>query len=205
MFSDINMRCQEPTTVNCGSRAIPDGYMCDFETTAEPDCFLENSKSDIFDWTRKTGSTGSSNTGPSSAYHGRFYTYIETSSPRKLGDNAILESKATFQERLYCLYLFYHMHGSHVGNLTIKTKEIFNNPVVLKQLSGEQGNKWKKMSSLNVRLNGYTKILIEATRGSSYEGDISIDLVMLLPRKVSGQRANNFSSLITSIFQNNVK
>ncbi|XP_062608865.1 MAM and LDL-receptor class A domain-containing protein 2-like [Saccostrea cucullata] len=182
MFSDISMTCQDPSTVICGSRAIPDGYMCDFEALDEPNCFLENSKSDTFDWTRKNGSTSSTNTGPSSAYHGKFYTYIETSSPRKLGDNAILESNKIFQERWYCLYLFYHMHGSNIGNLTIKTKESSKKPVVLKQLSGEQGMKWKKMNSFDILLKKDTKILIEATRGKSYRGDISIDLIMLLPR-----------------------
>ncbi|XP_061186513.1 MAM and LDL-receptor class A domain-containing protein 1-like [Saccostrea echinata] len=182
MFSDINLKCQDPSTVNCGSRYIPDGHMCDFEKNDESSCFLVNSNSDTFDWTRNTGSTSSSNTGPSSAYHGKYYAYIETSSPRKSGDNAVLESNKIFQDRTYCLNLFYHMYGSDIGNLIIKTKSDYVQ-TVLKKISGDQGYNWKRMSSLDITLNENTKVLIEATRGKDFKGDISIDLVTLSPRK----------------------
>ncbi|XP_062608885.1 uncharacterized protein LOC134270666 [Saccostrea cucullata] len=183
LFSDINARCQDPSTVNCGERNITYGYTCDFESLSDSNCFLVNSGSGIFSWTRHTGSTSSSDTGPSSAYHGSYYMYIEASSPRKYGDNAVLESNKRFQDKIYCLSLFYHMRGSNIGRLIIKTENSSYGKTVLKQITGEQGNTWQKMDSLNVSVNRNTKILIEATRGSSYEGDISIDLVTLWPRK----------------------
>lgn len=46
---------------------------------------------DNFDWTRRSGYTPSSNTGPSSASQGSYYMYIETTSKR-YGQNAVLMS-----------------------------------------------------------------------------------------------------------------
>ncbi|GAF80346.1 unnamed protein product, partial [marine sediment metagenome] len=40
-----------------------------------------NADGDDIDWTRHTGSTPSTNTGPSSAYEGSYYLYIESTSP----------------------------------------------------------------------------------------------------------------------------
>ncbi|XP_061186515.1 uncharacterized protein LOC133194600 [Saccostrea echinata] len=183
LFSDNNYRCEDSSTVRCGSRIKTYGYTCDFESLPESNCFLVDSDSGTFRWTRHSGSTSSSDTGPNSAYRGLYYAYIETSSPRQLGDNAILESNRTFQDTTYCLSLYYHMRGSHIGSLIIKTENSSNKQTVLRQISGEQGNRWQRMDSLDIPLNKETKVLIEATRGSSYEGDISIDLITLWPKK----------------------
>ena len=44
---------------------------------------------DDFDWTRQTGVTDTSGTGPSGAQAGSFYIYTDASLPRQLGDRAV--------------------------------------------------------------------------------------------------------------------
>merc|ERR1719223_1179135 len=55
-------------------------------------CFWKNDEEDQMDWISWTGSTPSGGTGPSAAAGGDRYLYIETSSPRREKDMAILSS-----------------------------------------------------------------------------------------------------------------
>lgn len=68
---------------------------CEFEYTNwenERSCKLNQVYGiDNFNWTRRSGSTSSSSTGPSSASQGYYYMYIETSST-SYGQNAVLMS-----------------------------------------------------------------------------------------------------------------
>lgn len=64
--------------------------------------------------------------------------YIETSSPRKLGDNAIIEKTVTIGSN-QCLSFYYHMYGFHTGTLNVFVggRKVFSK-------SKQQGNKWFK-------------------------------------------------------------
>ena len=68
-------------------------------------CSLEQDVDDKFDWTLRSGPTPSEQTGPSSAYSGNYYIYIEASKPRRAGDEARLVLR---------IYLF-----SYVDRLTL--------------------------------------------------------------------------------------
>ncbi|XP_037541038.1 MAM domain-containing glycosylphosphatidylinositol anchor protein 2 [Nematolebias whitei] len=89
-------------------------------------------KNDDFDWTRHSAATRDTkytpNTGPSADRTGSkqgFYMYIETSRPRKDGDQARLISplfnvapKNPYglpNPPAYCFGFFYHMYGKHIG------------------------------------------------------------------------------------------
>ena len=63
--------------------------------------------------------------------------YIETSSPRKLGDNAKLNSPLLSFSEYMCLKFFYHMYGATIGklNVMIDGSRVFS-------ASGNKGNKW---------------------------------------------------------------
>lgn len=79
-------------------------YMkCEFESTNwenDASCKLNQVYGfDNFDWTRQSGSTPSSSTGPSSASQGSYYMYIETSSA-SYGQNAVLMS-SEFNTSIY--------------------------------------------------------------------------------------------------------
>ncbi|XP_056001042.1 MAM and LDL-receptor class A domain-containing protein 1-like [Ostrea edulis] len=155
---------------------------CDFEDDPESSCFLSESTADEFDWTRHTGRTGSTDTGPTSAGSGHYYKYIEIS-PIALVENsrAILETTKTFQDKTYCLTMYYHMYGATTKSLLIQTKKGNDAPITHWQRSGDQGNSWYQLSGVNLTLDSQTKILFEAKKGSSFTGDIAIDYVELWP------------------------
>ncbi|KAK3755006.1 hypothetical protein QZH41_001976 [Actinostola sp. cb2023] len=129
----------------------------------------QQSKSDKFDWTRRSGGTASSNTGPSGGQGGSgSYVYIETSNPRQSGDNAKLTFKGSYSGDM-CMTFYYHMYGQTINQLNI-----YNNNKKIFEKRGKQGNAWHKAS---VSLKGNRDVVIEAVRGSSYTGDIAIDSI----------------------------
>lgn len=81
--------------------------------------------------------------------------YIEASSPRKKGDNALIGS-AVFKPTSTCkLRFFYHMYGSHIGILNVYTRTSTSGS--MKQIwtkTGDQGNNWVKgTASISVAQN----------------------------------------------------
>ena len=64
--------------------------------------------------------------------------YIETSSPRRQGDNAKLSRTVSLNGNS-CLKFFYHMYGSSMGTLrvTVGGQKVF-------EQSGNKGNAWNK-------------------------------------------------------------
>ncbi|PFX28263.1 Transmembrane protease serine 5 [Stylophora pistillata] len=132
---------------------------------------------DDFDWTNQHGSTPSYSTGPSSG-HGGFgkYMYIETSLPRKLGDNAILEYSVPSNDegKSSCLSFYYHMYGKTVNSLNV-----FNGGTKVFTKSGNQGNQWLRAKISITTLQNTIKF--EGIAGTSFTGDIAIDDVSLVP------------------------
>ena len=77
-----------------------------------------------------------------------YYMYIEASSPRKKGDNAMLAS-AVFKPTSTCqLRFFYHMYGSHIGTLNVYTRTSTSGPLArIWTKTGNQGDKWLKATA----------------------------------------------------------
>ncbi|XP_069106937.1 MAM and LDL-receptor class A domain-containing protein 1-like [Argopecten irradians] len=144
---------------------------CTFENS---ECFLRDATNDIFDWTLNSGSTPSSNTGPSSAHSPSNYIYTEVSSPRAPGDTARLESYTYFPVTAHCLTFWYHMYGGSVGTLQVST----SGSGILWTKSGDQGNQWIQ-ANVNLPAASNFKLIIEATRGSNWNGDIALDDVQI--------------------------
>lgn len=81
--------------------------------------------------------------------------YIESSSPRKMGDNAMLAS-AVFRPSSTCqLRFFYHMYGSHIGALNVYTRTNTSGPLArIWTKSGNQGDNWLKATArINILQN----------------------------------------------------
>ncbi|XP_076083349.1 uncharacterized protein LOC143054280 [Mytilus galloprovincialis] len=115
-------------------------YSCTFEEH-EDGCFLQNDLSDNFNWTRNTGTTPSKYTGPSSAFEGTYYLYIEASPPVQEKNIARLISSQSLSTCLRCLKFSYHMYGTAVGSLNI-----YHGDQKLWTQSGSHGDMWNTLS-----------------------------------------------------------
>ncbi|XP_023933562.1 MAM and LDL-receptor class A domain-containing protein 1 [Lingula anatina] len=140
-------------------------------------CGFRQSKNDTFNWNRGQGSTSSSNTGPSSDHTtgNGFYMYIESSSPRRPGDQAVLLYPVLPQLNIpRCTQFAFHMYGVHIGSLKVS---VDTSALAVWTMEGDQGNKWR-VSSATLPPQ-FTEISFTATRGTEYRGDIAIDDVIL--------------------------
>ncbi len=135
-----------------------------------------NVTGDDMDWTMKTGSTGSSSTGPSSAYDGSYYVYTEASGYNNTTAN--LEGP-TFSFSTGQIDFYYHMYGSSMGSLYLEiASSPYNTWTTIWSLSGDQGDSWQ---SASVNLNAYggndMRLRFRGVTGSSYQSDMAVDKI----------------------------
>ncbi|MCK4782784.1 MAG: S8 family serine peptidase, partial [Desulfobacteraceae bacterium] len=162
-----------PITIS--SFPYAEGFEADFG-------YWVNAGGDDTDWTRRTGSTPSTNTGPSSAYEGSYYLYIESTSnnPNK---RAVLDGPCFDLSSLSDpqLRFWYHMYGTSMGVLTVKVSDDnCANWTTVWTLSGNQGNDWyEAIVDLSVYSGSTIKIQFVGVTGSSYTSDMAIDDVHL--------------------------
>lgn len=168
-----------PPPGGCSSSvALPyaDGFESDFGGWTQ-------SSSDDFDWSRNSGGTPSSNTGPTAADEGSWYLYIESSSPNYSNFTATIESPcfaiptggATFNFR-------YHMYGAAaMGGLVLEASadngSTWSN---IWSVTGNQGNSWLSASvSLAAYAGGDVKLRFAGTTGTTWQGDMAIDALSI--------------------------
>jgi subtilisin family serine protease len=171
------------TTSTTTTTSPPPGtFTCSFESSSKPYCGLwKDVGGDKFDWTR-AGRTPSYNTGPGQASHGSYFLFIEASWPRRQNDNAILSTVNSYPISAGGSLSFdYHMFGSSVGFFKVFATDNSGTKTTLFATSGNKGNKWQRKSIDLSRLatGSPVKLNFEATRSSSWSGDISIDNVNL--------------------------
>jgi hypothetical protein len=150
---------------------------CDFEIDM---CSWKNSLSDNQDWTRRSGRTPSSSTGPSydhtyGNYYG-YYIYMEASygSP---GSYAYLDSPSYAPYRYCSVQFAYSMYGSDMGSLEVSLVTS-SGSMSLFSLSGDQGSGWHE-TSLSFTSSKYFVVRFTATKGSSFRSDIALDDISL--------------------------
>lgn len=135
---------------------------------------------DDIDWTRRSGTTPSSGTGPSGATDGTYYMYVEASSPNYPSKVANLRSSCFDISSLSTptFDFSYHMLGSAMGTLRVQVSSDNGSTwTTAWTVTGDQGSAWKTAS---VDLSAYTGIIMirfNGTTGSSWAGDMSIDKV----------------------------
>ena len=138
-----------------------------------------NDSNDDFDWARRSGSTPSSNTGPTAAFEGSYYAYMEASTPNHPSKDAILNSPCYYVNVSNAYARFrYHMYGATTGTLRFQVST--NNGTswtTLWSRTGDQGNSWQ-MATINVSSYINTsgvRFRFHGTTGTSFTGDIAID------------------------------
>jgi len=168
----------ESTGGSCASTITAFPYHEGFENTLGA---WSQSSADDFDWTVKSGSTPSSNTGPSSAAEGSYYVYMESSSPNYSNKRAILTGPCfDLSGKTTATVSFkYHMYGddSKMGSLALEiSTDKGASWSSIWSKSGNQGNAWYTASvnldsyagkTVSLRFNGVT--------GTTWQGDMAVD------------------------------
>ncbi|XP_061183018.1 MAM and LDL-receptor class A domain-containing protein 1-like [Saccostrea echinata] len=163
---------KQPTTQQPTTQPVTTSPQSELHCTFEDDtCFLQNIDGDSFDWTIRSGSTPSSNTGPSSAFEGTMYSYIEASG-KAVNAEAKLQSSTIATSQIFCLTFAYHMYGANIGSLTVDIISAGGTQTLFSE-SGNKGNLWNKAYIPVSPTSGI--IEFTALRGDGFRGDISID------------------------------
>ena len=103
------------------------------------------------------------------------YLFIETSDPRKRGDQAWLNSIVFDAADKRCFKFFYHMFGQSIGSLRVDIIYENNAKEVLWLLSKEMGDKWYEANvGINSKQMTY-RLVIVGIKGDDSYGDIAID------------------------------
>jgi hypothetical protein len=164
----------------------------------------ENESDDItqlIPFTRNSGGTTSSGTGPNSAHDGTFYIYTETSSPSSDNDWFGIQRSFTAEQSKDFSFLsfYYHAHGTTIGTLRVKvstndglswttlniTKDVEGTPSTSDSISGQQQA---------VQTDPYQRALVDLSEyygkdylirfiyqgGNGFTGDFAIDKVEFL-------------------------
>ena len=199
--------CTDPNATNYDPNAgLTDNSLCTYpciasDTTESFELGLgawANDTINNVDWTTFSGSTTSGGTGPTAAYDGAFYAYVETSFPAAAGDISQM-SLACVDASAWTaptLVFAYHMYGATMGTLSV----IANGTDTLWSLTGDQGNQWTEAI---VDLSAYTgqiSLSLSYVRGTSFTGDCAVDLVRLMEAPVIGCMdpfADNYDSTAT--------
>ena len=138
----------------------------------------ENRTGDDIDWTRKSGSTSSSSTGPSSAHGGSYYIYTESSGhyydEANIYGPCFNFSSVSSPEIVF----WYHMYGSSMGQLYLEaSNSVCSSWTTVWTKSGDQGNSWYEAT---VDLSSYgsvskVQLRFRGVTGSNYRSDMAVD------------------------------
>lgn len=143
-----------------------------FDNWTSDDWGTLNNGSSTGKWNRHKNSTGSSNTGPSSAYEGTWYVYSEMSSN---GHNTQFKLNTTNFSKLTNLKFRYHMYGSSCGWLKVVT---ITGGVETERWSigGNQGNSWKVID-LDLSDSDAEEISIRFEGSTGWAADLALDKI----------------------------
>ncbi|MBG6129646.1 chitodextrinase [Aquimarina sp. EL_43] len=146
-----------------------------------------NATGDDINWTRDSGGTSSSSTGPSSAQDGTFYLYTEASTnvtpPGSPNKTALLNSPCIDLATLsgISLEFGYHMYGSNMGTMEVLVStDDGANYTSLWTKSGDLGNSWNQATiDLTAYAGSVIKLQFKGTTGTSFRSDMAIDNISI--------------------------
>ncbi|CAH1788337.1 unnamed protein product [Owenia fusiformis] len=158
-------------------------WTCNFDQNY---CGAEQSTDDQQDFTRRSGPTGTSGTGPDRDHTSGSgsYIYLEATDQGR-GDSAKLITPEFAGGRAYTVSYYAHMKGLHVGTLTLfQVTNTLSRELVKSE--GPQGDDWVQLTT-EVEPNGPFKLMFEAKlknadAGQRWSSDIAIDDVTVTPR-----------------------
>lgn len=165
------------------------------------------SNADDLNFTRRSGSTPSSNTGPTGANEGSTYIYVEASNPNFPSKTATLVSPCFNIASLDnpTLTFDYHMYGSQINNLRAEVStDAGNTWTQVFSKSGDQGNNWFTESiNLNAYKSEQTLVRFTVTTGANssngWQSDIALDHIQVSAGTAGTAPVANFSANVTTI------
>ncbi|WP_204344411.1 immunoglobulin-like domain-containing protein [Psychroserpens algicola] len=191
----------QPSTGGCSGGVSSFPYTEGFENTLGA---WSQGSGDDFNWTLRSGTTPSSNTGPSSASAGSYYVYMESSSPNYSTKRAILNSPCyDLSAETQATFSFdYHMYGaSSMGSLSLEaSSDNGNNWTSVWSASGNQGNSWQKaIVDLSAYTGGSVQLRFNGITGTTWQGDMAVDAVSLTS---GGSSGGDTTVTLTFVFDN---
>ncbi|MHA7060091.1 endonuclease [Aquimarina sp. M1] len=163
----------------CGATVSSFPYNESFENTFGT--WSQATSSDDFNWATRSGSTPSSNTGPSSASEGTYYIYMESSSPNYSNKRAILYSPCyDITEATQASFSFkYHMYGTTaMGSLALEATLDGSSWTSIWSKSGNQGSSWQTASvNLAAYVGEKVQLRFNGITGTTWQGDMAVDAI----------------------------
>ncbi len=159
-------------------------YTVDFDGGTIPTWWSQDTTDDM-DWTVHTGSTSSTDTGPSMDHTtgSGYYIYTEASGYNNMTANIETRPFDLTNNGYPVLAFWYHMYGQTMGTLSIDvynhgtnnwTNDVFT-------ISGDQGDQWIEQQVDLTAFSGQTiHIRFSGATGNNYYSDIAIDDVSML-------------------------
>ncbi|XP_035827615.1 MAM and LDL-receptor class A domain-containing protein 1 [Aplysia californica] len=165
----------------CGQSPLGvSGPTCDFEQGI---CGYSQDQTDDFDWIRgidgsfnPNGGTSVDHTYMSFAGH---YMYIRANIHTQGQKARLIDNSVDTGTAGLCVEFWYRMVGSGMGTLKLSQKKGTAAPTVLLALTGNQGSDWQRSSAAISGNQGTVQMIFEATRGSSFSGNIAIDDILV--------------------------
>lgn len=182
--NSVAVTTEDAPPVNCTNLVDTFPYSESFESSFG--VWIQSSADDL-DWTRDSNGTPSNNTGPSSAFDGTIYIYVEASGngtgyPNK---RAILESPCfDLSDQTSASFDFnYHMFGSSdMGSIDMEVSlDGGDNWTSIWNQTGNQGDTWLSQSIDLAAYLGESAVMVRFNRltGGTWQADIAIDNIIL--------------------------
>jgi hypothetical protein len=142
-----------------------------------------NVTGDDANWTRKTGASGSPETGPyftgdiTSSPSGANYVYTEASSPNSPSKVFLLEKSGLSLSDDFNINFWYHMYGVAMGNLYY---QVLDNGIwqTVWQNSGNQGQTWFNQNISYTPTGTVTALRFNVLTGSGFTSDVALDDIL---------------------------
>lgn len=164
-----------PPPASCDSTVANFPYSEGFENTLGA---WTQVSGDDFDWTLRTGGTPSNSTGPSGAFEGSHYVYVEASDPNFGGKTTIINSPCfDFPAGAPEASFHYQMTGNSVGTIRLEAREDGSQSwTEVWSQSGDQGAAWIEATvDLGAYAGNTVQLRFRATTNTSWQGDIALD------------------------------
>ncbi len=205
---------------NCaGGTSSPYSDSINFTTTQTPACTgisnfpysesfesglgeWSNATDDDINWTRDSGGTPSTSTGPTNGQDGAFYIFTEASgnaSPNKI---ALLNSPCVDLSGLSSVSLEfgYHMYGANMGTMEVllSTTDGASYTSVWTK-SGDLGNTWNQaIIDLTAYAGSVIKLQFKGTTGTSFRSDMAIDNIKIFSSTPDTEAPTAPTNLVSS-------